>query len=421
MALLAVASAGLAQSPQRPPSGRQVKSRPSNPNKLPPLSLFPIKTLWTLPLNNLLTVAPAYDAKRAYFPIEGGRLVAYDLDTGDLQWTIAIKPTLELVAGDGLIFVVESKKLTALRTTDGSMAWQHQLDDTLVVRPAWDNGWLVAATTGGTIIAFRAIDGFEVWRHDLPSPAHAPPALAADRVYVPGKNGHVTALRIDNGMPVWDRRLGGPPNDILALDDRVFVGSQDNFLYSIDTKDGTVDWRWRTGGDVIGLPAVDAQQVYFVSFDNVLRALSRKTGVQQWIRPLPLRPTTGPLLADGTVVVAGLSPTLRGYNTDDGKAAGDLPIEGEMAAPPHLVEAGSGSLARLVVVTREITKGASVLVVTRAVEPGFVAFAALPNPIGRITNAEEDEAEAAERAKENPPSKAPADAAPAKAPTGAAR
>ena len=69
--------------------------------------------------------------------------------------------------------------------------------------------------------------------------------------------------------------------------------------------DGRVDWRWRTGGDVIGMPVADERYVYFVSLDNVLRALNMVSGGQQWMRPLPMRPTWGPVKAGATIVVAG--------------------------------------------------------------------------------------------------------------------
>jgi hypothetical protein len=40
-------------------------------------------------------------------------------------------------------------------------------------------------------------------------------------------------------------------------------------------KDGRVDWRWRTGGDVVGLPA-PTNTMYFVALDNVLRSRSQE-------------------------------------------------------------------------------------------------------------------------------------------------
>ena len=78
--------------------------------------------------------------------------------------------------------------------------------------------------------------------------------------------------------------LGGPPNEILALDDRVYVGAKDHFFYCLMARDGRVDWRWRIGGDIVGVATSDENNVYFVAQDNVLRALNRKSGGQQWLR-----------------------------------------------------------------------------------------------------------------------------------------
>ena len=71
---------------------------------------------------------------------------------------------------------------------------------------------------------------------------------------------------------------------------------------------GQIDWRWRTGGDVLGTAVVDARRVYFVSFDNILRALDRRSGAQRWKRPLPFRPLTGPLMAGATIITSGVTP-----------------------------------------------------------------------------------------------------------------
>ena len=88
-------------------------------------------------------------------------------------------------------------------------------------------------------------------------------------------------------------------------------------------EDGKVDWRWRTGADVIGRRSPTTALVYFVSLDNVLRALNLVTGGQQWKRPLPMRPAWAPVQAGATIVVAGQAPPLRAFNIKDGAPAGD--------------------------------------------------------------------------------------------------
>jgi hypothetical protein len=143
--------------------------------------------------------------------------------------------------------------------------------------------------------------------------------------------------------------------------------------------DGQVAWRWRTGADGVGIPVVDERNVYFVSLDNVLRALSRKTGVQQWVRPLPLRPTRGPLKVARTLVVSGIAPTLLAYNIKDGTPAGQLPAGGELAGSPYAAPPSSGGPLQLVVVMHDIAKGATAILFSRQLDPPVAAPGLLPN------------------------------------------
>jgi outer membrane protein assembly factor BamB len=341
--------------------------------------LFPTRALWTLPLNNTLIATPAFAAGRGYFPIEGDRLTAYDLEKGAQAWTVSAHVQSQPAVGDGMVFVVEPGALSARREADGVEAWRLPFAELLAAPLVWDNGWLVAAASTGSILAFRAVDGHLVWRHEAGVRVHAAPSLAADRVYAPMEDGRILAMRVDTGEPVWERRLGGPPNEVLALDDRLYVGSNDNFFYCLRTIDGTVEWRWRTGADVIGMPLVDEHRVYFVSFDNVLRGLDRKTGAQRWKRALPLRPSRGPVRASDALLISGIAATLPAYSMKDGAPAGDIRAEGELAAAPYVFSTGALPMAALV--TRDIAKGAIVSVLMRSIDPAIVPIAPLPNPI----------------------------------------
>jgi outer membrane protein assembly factor BamB len=346
-----------------------------------PTPLLPIQSIWTLSLNNPLAFAPAYENTLAFFPIAGDRLVCYDLVSGKQQWLVDATTQADPIAGGGMVFLIESEGLTARRVTDGEVEWQLPIPEPLAVHPVWDNGWLVAATKSGSILAFRATDGHLLWSRDIGSPAHALPALAADRVYVPTADSRIVALRVETGEPVWERRLGGPPDEILALDERLYVGSEDNFFYSIQTRDGRVAWRWRTGGDVIGLPVVDEHRVYFVALDNVVRALSRESGVQHWMKTLPLRPMTGAVRAGSTIVVTGFAPSLRAFSMADGSAEGEIPATPEVAAAPYVFEDATTKLPRVLVLTRDIAKGAAATLVTHSFEPPSTPVSPLPNVI----------------------------------------
>jgi outer membrane protein assembly factor BamB len=365
---------------QTPPSPlRRVKQ--THTDERTPLSLFPLRTLWTLALNNAIAAPPAFDATRGFFPIEGDRIAAYNLISGTQLWVAPAPTRVEPAAGDDLVFVVEPGILAALHATDGRHAWELPFADKLAVPPVWDNGWLILASSAGEVLALRATDGQLIWRRNLGAPVHGRPAFAGDRVYLPMSDSRAVALRVDTGAPLWERRLGGAANDILALDDRIYLGSQDKYIYCLNTEDGAVEWRWLTGGPVIGQPVVDARTVFFVSLDNVLRALNRSSGVQRWKSALPLRPVSGPLKAGDALVVTGVSESLRAYKVQDGKPAGELSLSGEVAAPPRLFTVPSQSLPILIAVTRDIVKGSTVVTLSRSIEPAVSAITPLPNLI----------------------------------------
>lgn len=343
------------------------------------LRLFPTRPAWSLPLEATLTAPPAFAGTRAYLPVDGARLVAYDLAAGTRRWVAAAEARSQPVAGDGLVFLLEPQGLTARHDRDGSIAWQLPFADALAAPLVWDTGWLVAATEAGGILAFRAADGALIWRYDPGARVHARPSFAADQLFVPLADGRLLALHVGDGSLVWERRLGGAPNEIRPTGDRLYVGSNDNFFYCLRLSDGLVHWRWRTGADVIGLPILDDERVYFVSLDNVLRALDRHSGAQRWKRALPLRPTRGLVRAGDALLVTGTAPTLSAFYLRDGSAAGELRAAGELAAPPHVTDVGG--LPMVTLITRDIVKGAVLSAVIRAIEPPMAPTAPLPNPV----------------------------------------
>ncbi len=356
------------------------RSAASDPGPLP---LTPASTVWKLALNAHLIQPPAYDETHAYFALEGNRIAAYALWPGTRLWIVEASPVSAITTGGGLLFFTTDDRLVALDASDGSPAWSTALDGPIAVPLVWANGWLIAARRNGTVAALRAKDGTVVWQHDLGAPAHAALAVAGDRVYVPAANDLVVALQIESGDQLWQRRLGGMPNDILAADDRVFVGSTDHYLYCIDVSDGRVDWRTRAGSEVIGLPAIDERRLYFVSLDNVVRAVNRGHGVQQWIQMLNFRPMSGPVMAGASVVVNGAQSSLRALDLKLGKSAGDISVDGLIAAPVHAVSLATEPPA-IVVVTRDVAAGDSVTLVARTLDPPVTPFASLANSLSQV-------------------------------------
>jgi len=59
---------------------------------------------------------------------------------------------------------------------------------------------------------------------------------------------------------------------------RVFVGSQDGWVYCLDADDGDLIWSYPTGGWVFSSPAVAGERVFVGSDDHKVYCFARPTG-----------------------------------------------------------------------------------------------------------------------------------------------
>ncbi len=329
---------------------------------------FPLISRWKAALAAAPEFPPAYDATHAYVALRNRQLVAVALDSGKPSWSVECPMTAAPAAGDQLAFAGGAGFVQAHAQRDGAREWISPIDGT-VASLYWDTGWLLAVTDRQELLALRARDGGVVWRRALAAPLSAAPAPAGDRLYLALADGSIAALALETGDPVWAIALAGAASAILPLAERIYVGSTDNNFYCLSPVQGAVLWKWKTGADIVGKPALDARRVYFVSLDNVLRALDRTSGSVQWQKPLPMRPSAGPLLTGWTLVVAGVAAELHAFSTElNGAPTGDLVLltpekrERQLAAEPHLTP---GDLLVL------ITKGGE-----------MEAFAGSPSPSG---------------------------------------
>jgi outer membrane protein assembly factor BamB len=279
-------------------------------------------------------------------------VAALSLADGTVAWKTALLPAGSLAAGDGLVFVPVAGAIEARDAATGAARWRAPIEGKLSATLAWQNGWLLAGTDRGAAVMLRAVSGQRLWQQALGAPIRTRAGFTGDRVYVGLENGEVRALRLENGSTIWTRALKGRPTTLAPLDDRVFVGADDKFFYCLSAKNGKQRWRWRTGGAVLGTPVFDEDHVYFLSLDNVLRALDRGDGHQVWHAGLTFRPLDGPYLVEHRLLVAGLMQ-LHAFRVTDGSEAGDVEAGGTLAAALHFMAPDEEGVQPFVIVTRE--------------------------------------------------------------------
>src|SRR5579885_2721258 len=90
------------------------------------------------------------------------------------------------------------------------------------------------------------------------------------------------SLRAGAMRIAWTLHTNGPVRSSPAVtDDRVYIGSDDGFVYAIDRATGRVRWQFAAGGPVNATPAVNDRSL-FVTGGGFLRSLRRSDGHEQW-------------------------------------------------------------------------------------------------------------------------------------------
>jgi outer membrane protein assembly factor BamB len=103
-----------------------------------------------------------------------------------------------------------------------------------------------------------------------PVPTDAPPAAT------------ISAASSDARV-LWSFATGGAIyNNATIAGGAIYVGSDDGYLYSIDTTSHALRWKFKTGGLVRSVPAIDGALVYVASDDGDVYAVKTADGSQAW-------------------------------------------------------------------------------------------------------------------------------------------
>jgi outer membrane protein assembly factor BamB len=164
-------------------------------------------------------------------------------------------------------------------TVTDSHAWA--VADTYGVRAqAKDTGNALSSWSDARDILIRPADTLRIWRYQIKegvtSSNYSSPAIGPDgTIYVGSQDSYLYAVNGD-GTLKWRFPTGGVvrSSPAIAPDGTIYVGSYDNRLYALDPN-GTVKWFYVTGGNVPSSPAIASDgTIIFGSSDGFIYALN---------------------------------------------------------------------------------------------------------------------------------------------------
>jgi serine/threonine-protein kinase len=153
------------------------------------------------------------------------------------------------VVADGVVYVLGSSQLWALRASDGRLIWQSGAPDGgslatdgTILCGVYRSADIPSVQPQGELLVWRASDGKLLW-HSTPDGGFGAPALAAGVIYVVSVSGTLYALRARDGRQLWEYPANVQTTPVIA-NGRVYAGSSAGGLVALRASDGIPIWQF---------------------------------------------------------------------------------------------------------------------------------------------------------------------------------
>lgn len=381
------------------------------------------KVLWdTNTKGSMLFSGSYYQGKFFRGGTHDNTLYAFDANTGNIAWTFNPKTAdgyfcVGPATAYGIVYALNKDGyLYALNATNGDLVWKYKGPSTLMFpgTPTVADG-KVYATTGQTASytsepgasEFAVLDAYTgtlIWK--LPVEAFAPREsviIAYGNLYmIPGSvtkavdsisgeeydtAGQVWAFGPQSWSTyrqnpahtaaaqsgpttlslLWNFTTGGAVGSSPTIaDGRVFFGSQDKNVYSLDSQNGSFIWKFPTNSRIQSSPAVSNGKVYIGPDDGNVYCLNANDGRLIWKTPAGgyieanfaslVRIQSSPTVVGGKVYVGSLDKNLYSLNAVNGDIIWTYKTLGYITSSPAVVngavyitsqEPDSGALYKL--------------------------------------------------------------------------
>ena len=239
-------------------------------------------------------------------------------------------------------------------TTLPTQLWNYTLEtdpESMPHSPAVADGSAYVISQG-SLSCFDAATGTKIW--NFPALNYAgTPAVVDGRVYVGSANGGVYSLQASSGLQVWNFSTGDSfDSSVTVVNDLVYAVSRYGKIYSpdsaiggdiycLDAVNGNIIWNFSIGYAASGAsPAVSGNSVYVGNNDGNIFCLDAANGSEIW-NSSTRGAVRSPAVADGYVYVGSADGNAYCFRASDGAKIWNYTTEYNSNGPAHNYDWGN--------------------------------------------------------------------------------
>ena len=160
-----------------------------------------------------------------------------------------------------------------------------------------------------------------LWTYEAGESIESSAAIVGRTVFVGSQKGELVSLNLDNGSVYWRFSTGGPIGESSPAFSGgvVYIGNLDGWLNALDASDGKKLWAFKTQDEIKSSPVVVGDRVLIGSYDQNLYCLSARNGSVLWKVRTEGPVHTTPGVSEGMAFIAGCDEVFRAIRISDGK------------------------------------------------------------------------------------------------------
>lgn len=242
------------------------------------------------------------DEETVYIQSQNGFISAFDSETGDRRWAQLVgrldSPQLPLTSNQDTVLVTSGIRLFAVDKWEGVRLWEIALAEQAGARPVSDNERVYIASQEGSVYAYDLARIYElyhanklpkwsiqtqIWRHATSRAIKLPPILYANQLTFASKTGIMYSVRPEDDKLIFqmstNQSISAP---MVEKSGRLYVCTDANHVYCLDSLRGTVIWDFVARGPVTTQPKIVNNRCYLSTVAGTVYCLNAETGIKEW-------------------------------------------------------------------------------------------------------------------------------------------
>lgn len=241
---------------------------------------------WTKTVSNLPLISkPAYSGSFVICATQEGEVFSLDSLTGEIKYKFVsdyIFLTSPVIIG-GIVYI-SSKDGILLRLTlqglypTGSLP----LKTSVVIDPIKVDDKLLVSGADGKCSLITKLSGI-VWTRNLEGPVQGTPTYSDKSILLVCGDNSLYNLSSDTGKDIWSLPMGEKCENALLSDiNQVYIVTNNGTIRAVSIPKGTAVWNQKANGPVLGKPAIAAGKIYVATWEKWIHSFTTAAGERVW-------------------------------------------------------------------------------------------------------------------------------------------